>query len=71
MQIQQHIDANSIFSIFQSVYRPMHICEIALIRTQDDILLSLDNKSCMWNFPVVSQPISQQPLTEYRVALPM
>lgn len=44
IQIRQHMDANGIFDIFQSAYRPMHSCETALVRIQDDILLSLDNK---------------------------
>ena len=30
---------------FQSAYRPAHSCETALVRIQDDILHSLDNRN--------------------------
>ncbi len=35
---------NDIFDVFQSAYRPAHSCESALVRIQDDILVSLDNR---------------------------
>ena len=35
---------NDIFDVFQSAYRPAHSCETALVRIQDDILVSLDNR---------------------------
>ena len=35
---------NDIFDAFQSAYRPAHSCETALVRIQNDILVSLDNR---------------------------
>ena len=35
---------NDIFDVFQSAYRPAHSCETALVRIQDGILVSLDNR---------------------------
>ena len=36
---------NDIFDVFQSAYRPAHSYETALVRIQDDILVSLDNRN--------------------------
>ena len=44
-QIRQYMDANDLFDVFQSAYRPAHSCETALVRIQDDILHSLDNRN--------------------------
>ena len=44
-QIRQYIDSNDLFDVFQSAYRPAHSCETALVRIQDDILHSLDNRN--------------------------
>ena len=43
-QIRQYMVTNDIFDVFQSAYRPAHSCETALVRIQDDILVSLDNR---------------------------
>ena len=47
-QVRQHLEANALFDVFQSAYRPAHNCETALVRRslpiQDDILQSLDNR---------------------------
>ena len=42
--IRQHVDANGIFAIFQSACLSMYNCETAILRIQDDILLSVGNK---------------------------
>ena len=39
-QIRQYRDANDLFDVFQSAYRPAH-----LVRIQDDIPHSLDNRN--------------------------
>ena len=44
-QIRQYMDSNDLFDVFQSAYRPAHSCETALVRIQDDILHSLDNRN--------------------------
>ena len=44
-QIRQYMDENDLFDVFQSAYRPAHSCETALVRIQDDILHSLDNRN--------------------------
>ena len=44
-QIRQYMDSNDLFDVFQSAYRPAHSCETALVRIQDDILYSLDNRN--------------------------
>ena len=36
------MDANGIFDIFQSAYRPIRNCETALVHIQVDLLISLD-----------------------------
>ena len=46
-QIRQYMDSNDLFDVFQSEYRPAHSCETALVRIQDDILHSLDNRNTM------------------------
>ena len=43
-QIRQYMVMNDIFDVFQSAYRPAHSCETALVRIQDDIVVSLDNR---------------------------
>ena len=43
-QIRQYLVTNVIFDVFQSAYRPAHSCETALVRIQNDILVSLDNR---------------------------
>ena len=43
-QVRQHLEENDLFDVFQSAYRPAHSCETALVRIQDDILESLDNR---------------------------
>ena len=43
-QIRQYMVTNDIFDVFQSAYRPAHSCETALVRIQNDILVSLDNR---------------------------
>ena len=43
-QVRQHLEGNALFDVFQSAYRPAHSCETALVRIQDDILQSLDNR---------------------------
>ena len=43
-QVRQHLEENGLFDVFQSAYRPAHSCETALVRIQDDILQSLDNR---------------------------
>ena len=43
-QVRQHLEVNALFDVFQSAYRPAHSCETALVRIQDDILQSLDNR---------------------------
>ena len=43
-QIRQYMVTNYIFDVFQSAYRPAHSCETALVRIQNDILVSLDNR---------------------------
>ena len=47
-QIRQYMVTNDIFDVFQSAYRPAlsaHSCETALVRIQDDIIMSY---SCHW-----------------------
>ena len=43
-QVRQHMEANALFDVFRSAYRPAHNRETALVRIQDDILQSLDNR---------------------------
>ena len=43
-QVRQHLEENGLFDVFQSAYRLAHSCETALVRIQDDILQSLDNR---------------------------
>ena len=43
-QIKHHIDTNKLNEPLQSVYRPYHSTETALIKIFDDLLLNLDNK---------------------------
>ena len=43
-QIRQYMVTNDIFDVFQSAYRPAHSCETALVRIQNDILVSFDNR---------------------------
>ena len=45
LQIQQYMNANDLFDVFQSAYRLAHSCETALVRIKDDILHSLDNRN--------------------------
>ena len=40
----KHLEVNALFDAFQSACRPAHSCETALVRIQDDILQSLDNR---------------------------
>ena len=41
-QLQHHLNANDLLSSFQSAYRPNFSTETALLRVQNDILVSLD-----------------------------
>ena len=41
---QYYMVMNDIFDVFQSAYHPAHNCETALVRIQNDILASLDNR---------------------------
>ena len=43
-QIRQYMVTFDIFEVFQSEYRHAHSCETALVRIQNDILVSLDNR---------------------------
>ena len=43
-QVRQHLEENGLCDVFQSAYRPADSCETALVRIQDDILQSLDNR---------------------------
>ena len=42
-QLSEDIDENNLHAPSQSAYRPQHSTEIALIKIQNDILVSLDN----------------------------
>lgn len=43
-QLQEHLSKNSFHEPFQSAYRPYHSTETALLRVQNDILVSMDEQ---------------------------
>ena len=43
-QLRQHLDNNDLLDIFQSAYRQHHSTETALVRIQNDHLISVDRK---------------------------
>jgi hypothetical protein len=43
-QLQEHLSKNSSYEPFQSAYRPYHSTETALLRVQNDILISMDKQ---------------------------
>ena len=44
----EHKDSNNLYEKFQSAYRKCHSTETALIRIQNDLLLALDSKQCVF-----------------------
>jgi len=47
-QIDEHMVANSLVEPLQSAYRKNHSTETALIKINNDLLISLDNKKCIF-----------------------
>ena len=43
-QIRQYMVTNDTFDVFQSAYRPAHSWETALVRIQNDVVVSLDDR---------------------------
>ena len=47
LRLNQHLVSNNIHDMFQSVYRIGHSTETALTRIHNDILLAIDDNSCV------------------------
>ena len=47
LRLNQHLHDNRLHEVFQSVYKPCHSTESALIRVQNDILTDIDNDNCV------------------------
>jgi hypothetical protein len=43
-QLSSYLSSNALYEDYQSAYRPLHSTETALLRVQNDILTSIDNK---------------------------
>ena len=43
-QLNSYLSSNALYETYQSAYRPLHSSETALLRVQNDILTSIDNK---------------------------
>ena len=47
LQLNNYLSLNNLHEPFQSAYKSFHSCETALLRVQNDILQSIDNRSCV------------------------
>ena len=47
MRLTDHLCDNDLNESLQSAYKKHHSCETALLRVQNDILKSIDNKQCV------------------------
>ena len=48
VQLLQHKDTHNCREVFQSAYKEFHSTETALLRIQNDLLLALDKKQCVF-----------------------
>ena len=46
-QLNDYLDANSLFCSAQSGYRPHHSCETLMVRMTDDIIGEMNQKNCI------------------------
>ena len=47
MRLTDYLCDNDLNESLQSAYKKHHSCETALLRVQNDILKSIDNKQCV------------------------
>ena len=47
LQLNDYLSLNNLHEPLQSAYKTFHSCETALLRVQNDILHSIDNRSCV------------------------
>ena len=46
-RLNKYMSHNNLYEVYQSAYRKMHSTETALVRVQNDVLRSLDDKKCV------------------------
>ena len=59
MRLTDYLCDNDLNESLQSAYKKHHICETALLRVQNDIMKSIDNKQCVvrsWTYQQPSTP---------------
>ena len=47
VRLQKYLEANQLNEPLQSAYKPLHSCETALVRVQNDILVAIDKRHCV------------------------
>ena len=47
VRLIRYLEENNLNDPLQSAYKQYHSCETALVRVQNDILLSIDNQQCV------------------------
>ena len=47
VRLNRYLEENNLTEPLQSAYKQYHSCETALVRVQNDILLSIDNQQCV------------------------
>ena len=47
VRLNCYLEENNLTEPLQSAYKQYHSCETALVRVQNDILLSIDNQQCV------------------------
>ena len=47
VRLNRYLEENNLNEPLQSAYKQYHSCETALVRVQNDILLSIDNQQCV------------------------
>ena len=47
VHLNRYLEENNLNEPLQSAYKQYHSCETALVRVQNDILLSIDNQQCV------------------------
>ena len=55
-QLNGYLSSNALYETYQSAYRPLHSTETALLRVQNDIITSIDNKkttTCSFRFIII------------------
>ena len=46
-RLNKYMSHNNLYEVYQSAYRKMHSTETALVRVQNDVLRSMDDKKCV------------------------